>query len=87
MKQLITSKCPIPFMKNQIRNLQTRWMQRNVFKLMRMPGKGRNKLEFTAKESIENQTKKWGEIYIISSSCYQKQLIEMYSLKISPNHW
>lgn len=33
-------------------------MRRNVFKLMRMPEKGRNKLEFTSKESIENQTKK-----------------------------
>ena len=27
-------------------------------KLMRMPEKGRNKLEFTLKESIENQIKK-----------------------------
>lgn len=33
-------------------------MRRNVFKLMRMPEKGRDKLEFTSKESIENQTKK-----------------------------
>ena len=30
---------------------------------MRMPEKGINKLEFTLKESIENQIKKWGDIY------------------------
>ena len=49
MKQLITSKCPIPFMKNQIRNLkQDEWVENffNWWECLKM--EGTNSVQFNS---------------------------------------